>query len=489
MSKYGKLEQQVRKPLLLFRPLPRDGQCRQDYLMHLAEVNGFSDLKMLSRRTTLSVTDLKLLEMDVLQGLLNGSIAKAQNPNTDSLKPGATKILNRGLGHKGRICPECCEHGLPVPPTVNQPLTLSCLLHGWMLLSKCPCCEKQITYLRKNINFCDCGFDFRTAPRILAPEWVNQFYDAFAPWKLSDSGNSSCEIFKIERKTMVLISQLLQWNCDEPVDMQYKIAFITSNYFGALEKLLVPWPSALKGRLASLVEYKYKSEKFGDFIKETKYLSPTIQKLILEIDEERRRKNSLLTDKEKEIFVSVNIVRKALKLDINAVSNLYNSSYIKSRKSIKYNGREYRYVDRLSFNKLKNILDTTISIHELSEMLDCPSLYARTLIKCGFLTATFIPFKPRTPRVSLKEIEKFLSKFRRAVIVRNNLNHNYVMLTDIPPINAGKCPAKRWKSLFSDIVGGKVQLFRNNESEIRLSSLFILNSDAAKYQVKIKKDS
>lgn len=68
--------------------------------------------------------------------------------------------------NKPKVCPECLDAlGYARRVWDFAPLT-ACPLHGRMLLADCPSCGKPVTWSRKRLSICQCGYDWRKTTAI-----------------------------------------------------------------------------------------------------------------------------------------------------------------------------------------------------------------------------------------------------------------------------------------------------------------------------------
>ena len=178
---------------LLVRPKILQGQCRQDYLMSLAEANALRGPYDLANRLktdfsvliNISIDDLSLLISDVDSSHLRKWIPDTRSPSL---------YLYNWKYSVSRVCPRCLLDGMPISSEFNSILSVSCLLHNLELIDRCSQCGKNLLYTRHSRNFCNCGFDLRKSSCVSANDWARLFYLVFAPWKLSVDAHNRADL-------------------------------------------------------------------------------------------------------------------------------------------------------------------------------------------------------------------------------------------------------------------------------------------------------
>lgn len=205
---------------LLVHPRRRRDQCRQDYLMSVAEANGLRGINELTKTLHAHYAVLVTVSDDTLDDGLSG---RGLLPPLPTMRWRASPYeLNRlGLGGRAWICPGCLEDGRPSPTQFNSSFGLHCSVHNLVLVNKCPRCKEQICYRRIERNSCDCRGDLRTSPRVPTPDWIDKLHRLFAPWRLGEANISQDQVeleFDIARflRTLLTDNPRKKWQLAYP---------------------------------------------------------------------------------------------------------------------------------------------------------------------------------------------------------------------------------------------------------------------------------
>lgn len=173
---------------LLERPRPETGESFSSYLIRLTEKNHYdipSWILQLAGFDHLAIINLSFLFSDSPE--LSEFCRLCKVPKTDisnMLYPPAPSDRRTPMCFvfgiplykyyirvvKTKICPLClAEFGFAHRIWEIAPVT-ACPYHQIVLLDKCPCCNREITWYRKSFAVCQCGYDWRFADTMHAGE-------------------------------------------------------------------------------------------------------------------------------------------------------------------------------------------------------------------------------------------------------------------------------------------------------------------------------
>lgn len=80
------------------------------------------------------------------------------------------KFLNRFLNIRDpKVCPRCLKTRMVLPFYWDFEFFCACPEHGTLLLSACPACDKRLSWGRRCVHQCDCGYDLRRSVPQAAP--------------------------------------------------------------------------------------------------------------------------------------------------------------------------------------------------------------------------------------------------------------------------------------------------------------------------------
>ncbi len=483
MTHLASRSQQNKQPRLLFRPAPLDGQCCQDYLMRIVEANNLSGIEKLGQILGLTYSEMILIEPSVYIRILDGSIQDITNLLTMREAKHPASLAKYGYGLKSRICPACCQSEEPVSDELNLPLTLICPKHNLLLLDECPSCACKLTYLRKQVNFCDCGFDLRKAPHIPTPMWVYLFYTVFAPWKILYADRCSRDTrLAHERKSISLLDSLLREKETRLFEEPSKLVYASSKYWKAFESLLTPWPHELQQRFIGILNRRTRVNKRGLLDRFSNDQLPLLSEVIAALNTTKFKNFHICKEPNQSSklyngYVSLYRLRKTLKLNAMDSKQLLKSSYFDDVVTTHDKSRTYYHIGQASFNKLKTLLGDTLDHIEASNILVCPEYYLRALIRSGMLDAVRLPIKSRTPRLYLSDIEIFWFRLTREKIVTRIIPDNLVKLIDISPNHANGKLRKPWLRLLAGIVNSDIPIYGPKKLDGGMDSLRVSLAD------------
>ncbi len=164
----------------LIRPTWLEGESWPGYLLRFANSNHLNGIERLAAHLKLTPkTMLASSPRQICQML--GIPSTAPDLATPVGKVRLKRLVRLSDARRslyGRICPLCIS-GFTVPhiPAIwDLSVNLRCEIHRVFLLDQCPACGKQISYKRRRLTHCDCGFQFSQAqchtetPTLLAME-------------------------------------------------------------------------------------------------------------------------------------------------------------------------------------------------------------------------------------------------------------------------------------------------------------------------------
>lgn len=238
-------------------------QNRQEFLMNLAEENCLDGIPGLMKFFDLSFIELLQITDNSLEMLMSDTCGPLDFKYKDMRwevmkKSGGGRRL--GMVCQSRICPNCLRENLRQSISFHSSLPIACPTHGVMPLDFCPNCKSTLTYLRKCIDRCDCGYHIGNASAFERPPWLTTLYSIFAPWHLTRSNikYNREKFFEREYVTSRLILYVL--NNFEPLG---GCDYINSNNFEGLRLLLSDFPESIWRRLERIDRVKSVSDFFG----------------------------------------------------------------------------------------------------------------------------------------------------------------------------------------------------------------------------------
>lgn len=168
---------------LLIKPAQLPSQCRQDYLLTVAEENHLRGIPDLCKLLDTDYAVLVTVPANSLDAALSGKDVLPALPPVQR-RTRAYDLNRMGLGGRAWTCVLCLQEGRPAPDSFNLSLGICCHTHDTVLINKCPRCKKQLYYQRFKRRLCPCGAELHMSSPIKSPAWIEDFYKLFAPWRL-----------------------------------------------------------------------------------------------------------------------------------------------------------------------------------------------------------------------------------------------------------------------------------------------------------------
>ena len=149
--------------------------------MRVAQANGLKGIPELTSIYGVHYTGFCSMSDNRLNQLFRGEISGIEC-GFDGLHKGGGYARRLGWAKETRVCPSCIRDGEPQFVMFNFALPVLCPRHGELPIDVCPNCSTTPSYLRANINHCECGFNFGEASGHSRPPWLGKFYERFASW-------------------------------------------------------------------------------------------------------------------------------------------------------------------------------------------------------------------------------------------------------------------------------------------------------------------
>lgn len=222
---------------------------RQDYLMRLARENSLNGIADLSQIFRLSFSSLVALSDHSLNELIAGRTDYLQFDYPKKrwgLVSGGWSLRRRGWVKEARVCPSCLVEDRMQPVCFNFSMPIVCPHHGLLPIDFCPCCGVTLTYMRKSIHHCDCGFLLTRSVGNEKPEWLTGLYAIFSPWHLTHVGAHYDLVNCAERDW--LAARLVVF-VSKGFEKTYPTTYITSADFDEIRRLITDWPAIIWSNL------------------------------------------------------------------------------------------------------------------------------------------------------------------------------------------------------------------------------------------------
>lgn len=165
---------------LLVRPSPFKGESLRGYLLRVGESNGLNDFSLLKYLTkpaegfygvptsvlehiaqalSLSLEQVEFINYRTADdGFVNGCVFF-----------GHTISLSHLRGNQPAVCPECLADQQATSGLWDLKAVNACHRHGKWLIDQCQSCGQSLSWGRRRVSYCRCGFDLRASDTKAAP--------------------------------------------------------------------------------------------------------------------------------------------------------------------------------------------------------------------------------------------------------------------------------------------------------------------------------
>lgn len=404
---------------LLFRCRPISGESWPGYLLRLAAGNRYQGIVDIAVVLDMSATTL--IASSPREILLRLGI----EPPIDAgcLEPRKWKkpsLYLAGRSIHARVCSRCLNEMSVshIRSSWDRLFEVTCSHHQIFLLETCPRCLQQISYLRKNVDQCDCGFRFARAKEqvididTLGLLSVLNLHSIYASPAITFAFSG-----KQELGACVLIFRLNQLKDGLSKSFRFSQANYAYLSLDAIRQSLrwfEAWPQNFNQMTLRIQPGTGKT--IGDLILgeslSNQKLFPTIRKALDNLNSERRG-----TPRPKRRCIQVMAHDKSDYVSIQFVMDVSGCSYDIAKYWIfkgwlgvvttvpRKNGQIEHLISKTSVDKALQIIKATSSVQELSRTLGISALSLRTLARNQVLLST--PYGPGHWNIRLTHSEVF----------------------------------------------------------------------------------
>lgn len=480
--------QVLRAPNLLVRCKALPGHNRQDFLMRIAAANGLRGIPELCRVLKTNYETLISLKPDQLNRYFSGTPLFTVVDSKTTRFHGRS-LTKAGLSKQARICLQCLTSGSPLDRHFNLALPVPCKTHGTWPVDRCPACERSITYLRREIPFCDCGFSLAKLATSMPPSWLGIFHELFAPWHL---GGAKAPCFSNLAANDAMAGGLIRILISRPVELPNQRCngspWISTNDLPAIEKLVSQWPNSFEESLEAHLNGAEKSREWQMLSRfrneELPLLAQAAKRVGIRMGEARkvvaRRKQP---PGDFQAMVSIARVRNAAKLDAAATRSLMKSGCFKTVHVTEHNKFKRYWVSEDDLHSIQDLFDTTIDVEEAAARLGSAPSYVRALASCRWLRSEHLTCKPRSPRFKPETIENFISLLRNRAIASGHTPGKLYCIAHLPALYGNGDMRPPWLRLMKDVIADRIPLYALT-TVTDLRDLHISERDMVRYRLK-----
>jgi hypothetical protein len=270
---------------LLIRPDPSIDESLESYFLRLSQENGFECFYLFSGaiKDWLHTTDhaaagafpLELSRLNIFHASRSSGLRVRALQLVDRLTDGAPfRLLQLALSHsaisfgnhhkavhrsgvdiplcfirtsKIPCCPDCLRESAHVRQCWHFKPYVACHRHGGRLIDRCPACGESLNYLASElINYCQCGFDLRTASTVPAqPDEIQ--LSALVYGCSFESSNPLLAIGCLSARFGALLWYQQRYLSDHEAVCDDRVLAKAIGHFAA-------WPDAFWGELQQMVD-------------------------------------------------------------------------------------------------------------------------------------------------------------------------------------------------------------------------------------------
>lgn len=458
----GKVRRSL-SPRLLVRASRAEGESRAHYLMRLSQENGFEGIEELARVLQQTPTMLLSLTDKALDQFLRG-VPTYQLASPKTRAHDALELIRRRLWGRSRNCPICIRENILPAEQFDFSLTLRCERHQTLLWDRCIRCGALLTYGRKYYSHCDCGEYLGNLPEKTSDSSIDLFYFLFAPWRQTQVwATNPDKCMGMEISSAFAIRTILSFMDDDQTKTTRCQPWVFIEDWPRIQPLVSPWPDAIIEHLSALWDGLSQSSSalLLSRLKNAKAapLSTLADTLRASVSVPRTASYSLTTTQGDEPMVALGQIRQIGKLDADAVTKLFQSSFFQTKCTTGKGDALQYWVSQAEARKFTEWINQTIDADEAAHILNCHSSHVAALTRYGFIEAALLPVKPRSPRFSRSSVDSMLMSFNQRSLAVQPMGCQLICLSDIPASTPGcKYWFAGWKRLVSDLLTGSTPL-------------------------------
>lgn len=493
--------------MLIFRLQPIVGESWPGYLLRLAEKNHYGGIAELARLLGLNPAKLLLANQVEIFKLLK--INAHSYESEDQYVGKLHRLSMHGRSMRSRICPKCVEssENFHIPASWDQTFKLFCEKHQILLVDRCASCNQLISYRRKSLTHCDCGFAFENSSSRLINFSLDRFLsicdlqDQYAnpPLTFAKKTFEDTEAYLFCRRLLRLSGNLSN---EEVRNWRFVEAFATVDDMQLIAGWFEDWPRNINEFLKihfPIPRYSMYEKLFG---KQTHpgLTFETVRSVVssfLDRNKQSQRINlRSLYPKKNEValsiagnkeYVSLHFVIKTTGCGYDNAKFWMEKGWLGDIKVIQFSPKKIEYqVRQEAAQKAIQIIKSTSSREEVSSALGLKSKAIRYIKEAGFLTG--IPYSRSTKLFRLLPSEVF-DLARRLLHMSTPYTQDEFKRTLFSSlvIDLGENRPHLLKLILEEILAGKFTLQTRADNAIDLSQLCLLRAELQAWRSTVKR--
>jgi len=484
---------------LLIRYRPISGESWPGYLLRLAAGNryhGIGDIAValdMSAKTLIASPPREILLRLGIEPPVDAGCVEPRKWNKPSLY-----LAGRSI--HARVCSRCLNEMSVshIRSSWDRLLEVKCSRHQIFLLEACPRCQQRISYLRKNVDQCDCGFRFGRAKEqvididTLGMLRVLNLHSIYASPAITFAFSGMQElgayvlIFRLNQLKNGLSNsfRFAQANC----------AYLPLDAIRQSLKWFEAWPQNFNQMTLRIQPGTGKTIGnliLGESLANQK-LFPMIRSALDNLNSERRR-----APRPKRRCIQVMAHDKSDYVNIKFVMDVSGCSYEIAKYWIskgwlgvvtavpRKNGQIEHLISKTSVDKALQIIKATSSVQELSRTLGISARSLRTLARNQVLLST--PYGPGHWNIRLPHLEVFAFASRLLSIAEKDETSLYCRISIDDAISrlSLRHPGLV-KPLITSLLQGHIPLWFLGHLPISLAELAINPKDLHTWRKKMR---
>lgn len=494
--------------MLIILPQPIDGESWPGYLLRLAEKNHYGGISGLAKLLELKQAKLILGNPGEVLKQLKVNVRLKQFDDLAFRVGPRHRLSMHGRSMRSRICPSCIvdSENFYIPASWDQTFRLVCEKHQIRLIDRCLSCKQLISYRRKSLTHCECGFAFKKSPSEQIKFTLDKFFsicnlqDQYAspPSTFAKNTSEDTAAYLFCRRLLKLSGNLSK---EEIRNCRNVEAFATVDNMQLVAGWFDDWPKKFNEFLKIYFansQYPRYEMLFGRQTRPDITLQ-TVQSVVanfLDVNRQNQRSiQSTLYPKMSEAaliiagnreYVSLNFVIRTTGCSYYQAKFWMERGWLGEVKTIQVTPNKIDFqVHKSAAQKAIQIMKSTSSRAEVCLALGLHSQAIRFIKEAGFLTG--IPYGRSRKLFRLLPSEVFdLARLLLSKSTPNTLDSYKRTLFSSLVLDLGSNKPHKLKHLLEEIIAGKFTLHTLEENPINLSQLYLLRTELQLWRLKFK---
>lgn len=481
--------------MLINSPKPEKGESWPGYLLRLSEANHLQGIAGLSKVLSTPVERLIISDPKKILELLGMPIPQDVQPDVEYKERKRIYFASHGRALQTKVCSKCIGESSQVRMSANWDRVFQtyCVNHRIFLLENCPSCLTPISYGRKKIDRCDCGYQYQNAPTqaidldldgfSLACSLKSKYSKNAATFERSDDVDLNCLVFckKIFafRNSNVNMMERARLVGD---------AYISLNELREINLLFQNWPINFN---KFVEEYVY-SKKLSPMLlmrnKSGMNSLPIIRLTLKRYANEKRKfpRPKLLTktlqNEKNEQHAGIKHLILSAGISYDVAKFWIEKGWLGKVEIIQNEDGRIRYkICKQQIQKAIHICKATSSTQNMSKSIGIDDQALRYLVKAKVLTS--IQYGPAhwNYRIHPSEVFNLAQKIIDIAILRNEFETRRLKL-DEAVVRLGIRAPQLLKPFVEDVCSGNLTISKDTLASVEMNQITVLYDDYLRWR-------